>query len=65
MTDPRFTDQEYADLLAWFMASDPFPLEAEPHDRIQSMLNDEAEARGYGDSWVAAYHDLHMKEAPQ
>jgi hypothetical protein len=62
--DLRFTAQEYGTLCDWLMASDPFPLSESRRDRIESMLNDEAERRGY-DDWVQAYHDNHMEDDPR
>lgn len=62
--DLRFTAQEYGTLCDWLMASDPFPLPESQRNRIESMLNDEAERRGY-DDWVQAYHDNHMEDDPR
>jgi len=55
----RFSAQEFAALLKWRMASDPWPVDATAKAYVTDMLNDEAEVRGYGD-WVVAYHELHM-----
>lgn len=62
--DLRFTAQEYGTLCDWLMASDPFPLEKSRRDRMEYMLNKEAERRGY-DDWIQAYHDNHMESDPR
>ena len=62
--EKRFSVKEYGSLLAWFMASDPFPVEHEHHERIKRLLEDEATARNY-DDWVHAYHDIHMEYPEQ
>ena len=60
----RFSAQEYGTLCDWLMASDPWPLSELKRDRIEEMLNEEAEARGY-DDWIQAYHDNHMEDDPR
>lgn len=58
----RFTAREYGTLLNWFMASDPWPTTQLENDRMKTMLDEEAQRRGW-DSWVEAYHEMHMEEA--
>ena len=53
----RFSAQEYGAVLTLVMVSDPWPTAERDRDRIVSMLNEEAKARGYND-WVHAYHEL-------
>lgn len=62
--DLRFSAQEYATLLSWYMASDPWPITSLESDRIKRMLNDEARYRGY-DDWITAYHHFHGEEVEQ
>ena len=48
-------NQQFLDLLALYMCSDPWPLEDdESHGRIGDMLDEEAETRGH-ENWIAAY----------
>ena len=51
------TEEEYRDLLDWFMVSDPWPLSEDAHETIMALLDREAHSRDY-DTWVAAYHDF-------
>lgn len=64
----RFTDQEFRDLLDWYMCSDPWPVkesvENTSNSRMRIMLDDEAKARGYG-NWVTAYHDKTLGDGPE
>lgn len=60
----QFNAQEFGTLCDWLMASDPFPLSTSKRKRIEAMLNDEAERRGY-DDWIQAYHDDHMENDPR
>jgi len=62
--DLRFTAQEFGTLCDWLMTSDPFPLSELKRDRMETMLNDEARARGY-DDWIQAYHDNRMEDDPR
>jgi hypothetical protein len=66
MSQPQyqFTTGEFGTLLSWYMVSDPWPLSDDEDDTIHHMLEAESKARGY-DSWVHAYHDINMEEAPQ
>ncbi len=50
-------NQQYRDLLDWFMVSDPWPLTTEQHDRVEAMLDKEALTRGY-ENWIVAYHEV-------
>lgn len=50
------TDQEFRDLLDWWMASDPWPiLEKDHHGRVTAFLEREAAKRCYK-GLVDAYH---------
>jgi len=57
MSEYNLSAREYAALLKWKMASDPWPVDATAKAYVTDMLNAEAESRGYGD-WVEAHHEL-------
>lgn len=50
-------DTNYRALLDLIMCSDPWPVEGENQQIIESMANEEAKRRGF-DTWVDAYHQM-------
>jgi hypothetical protein len=54
--NPDLSYWEFRTLLELMMVSDPWPLKDHHRTFLVSLLNDEAEERGYED-WIAAYHD--------
>lgn len=57
MSESSLTDGQFRALLNLMMVSDPWPLSDEEHDRIDWLLDCEAQARGF-DRWTEAYHEF-------
>lgn len=58
MSEHNLSAREYAALLRWKMCDDPISVPSSDESAITTVLNREAESRGYRD-WVEAYHELH------
>lgn len=50
------TENEFVEMLALVMASDPWPLDSDNEKSVKAMMDREARARGFED-WVHAYHE--------
>lgn len=53
--EKRIDDRTFDALMSLMMVSDPWPIDLADQDRIDTMLNREARARGY-DGWIQAYN---------
>jgi len=52
----RFGEDEFYDMLHLFMCADPWPLLDRTQERMEALLDEESQSRGY-ENWIDAFHN--------